>query len=418
MTKITDIAGPRGWVFYDADCAFCSGFAARFRRTLRRRGFRLVPMQMPWARRRLGLRDGEPIAEMRVRDRSGLDLGGADAVIFLACRIWWAWPLCALSRVPGVRGVLRAGYRWVAAWRSCPGGACCREKSAAWPGWIGLAILPPMALLTRSSLPAWAFMWLLAGALFFGCKWLTFWRETRRPHPVDPVRAFGYLFAWPGMDAARFLGTRNAEKWTTTDTTVRSVLALTKTAFGVWLVWCAARTAAEPLLAGWIGMIGLVFFLHFGLFHLAALAWQAFGVDARPIMDAPLCATSPGDFWGRRWNGAFNRLAHDFVFRPLAKKSNVALATLVAFGVSGVLHELVISLPARGGYGLPTAYFLVQGLASLASRTRMGRRLGLGRGVRGWLFTMLVTAAPAFWLFHPPFVRRVILPFLQTIHAL
>ena len=135
-------------------------------------------------------------------------------------------------------------------------------------------------------------------------------------------------------------------------------------------------------------------------------------------MDAPLCATSPGEFWGRRWNGAFNRLAHDFIFRPLAKKSNVALATLAAFGVSGVLHELVISLPARGGYGLPTAYFLVQGLATLASRTRMGRRLGLGRGVRGWLFTMLVTAAPAFWLFHPPFVRRVILPFLQTIHAL
>ena len=318
----------------------------------------------------------------------------------------------------GARGVLRVGYRWIAARRSCPGGACHGAKPAAWPGWIGLALLPPMGLLTRSSLPAWAFMWLLAGALFFGCKWLTFWQATRRAQRVDPVRAIGYLFAWPGMDAAQFLGTRNVEKRTAIDTTVLAVIALTKTAFGAWLVWCTARTAAEPLLAGWIGMTGLVFLLHFGIFHLVALTWQAFGVDARPIMDAPVLATSPGEFWGRRWNGAFNRLAHDFIFRPLAKKSNVALATLAAFGVSGVIHELVISLPARGGYGFPTAYFLVQGLASLASRTRMGRRLGLGRGVRGWLFTMLVTAAPAFWLFHPPFVRRVILPFLQTIHAL
>jgi hypothetical protein len=30
----------------------------------------------------------------------------------------------------------------------------------------------------------------------------------------------------------------------------------------------------------------------------------------------------------------------------------------------------------------------------------------------------LCTAAPAFWLFHPLFVRNVILPFLKPIHRL
>ena len=38
--------------------------------------------------------------------------------------------------------------------------------------------------------------------------------------------------------------------------------------------------------------------------------------------------------------------------------------------------------------------------------------------LRGRLFTLAIVAAPAFWLFHPPFVRRVILPFMQAIGAL
>ena len=38
--------------------------------------------------------------------------------------------------------------------------------------------------------------------------------------------------------------------------------------------------------------------------------------------------------------------------------------------------------PANAGYGLPTAYFILQGMALLAEHTRAGKRLGLGQGVR------------------------------------
>ena len=50
------------------------------------------------------------------------------------------------------------------------------------------------------------------------------------------------------------------------------------------------------------------------------------------------------------------------------------------------------------------------------------RRLPPGRrqdaGATRRLFTLLVVAAPAFWLFHPPFIHHVIVPFLKTINAL
>ncbi len=407
-------------VFYDADCAFCTRLAARLEKALQQRGFSLAPLQSELARDRLGLREGASFSEMRLLSRDGENLGGGDAVIFLARRIWWAWPVWALAQLPGMRGLLRAGYRRIAARRSCAGGHCKSPQPSKWPGWIVLLLFLAVIVPMRDALPPWAFMWLLAGAIFFGCKWLTFRRAKPRAGRIGPLRALGYLFAWPGMDAARFLrAARVAHEDGGHNFTIPAVgSACARATLGAVLLWGAARRVPEPLLAGWIGMLGLILLLHFGAFQLLALAWRRLGIDAPPIMDAPMRSASLGEFWGRRWNGAFNRLASDFVFRPVAKKLGTTVATLSAFGLSGFIHELVISVPARGGYGLPLAYFLVQGLGVLAEHTRAGCRLGLGRGVRGWLLTMFVTAAPAFWLFHPPFVRRVIVPFLQTIHAL
>src|SRR5208337_3836847 len=90
----------------------------------------------------------------------------------------------------------------------------------------------------------------------------------------------------------------------------------------------------------------------------------------------------------------------------------------LVFVVSGVIHDAVISLPAGAGYGLPTMYFMIQGAGVMVERSSVGKRLGLRQGARGWIFMAAFTAGPAFWLFHPPFIRRVILPFMQAIHAL
>jgi D-alanyl-lipoteichoic acid acyltransferase DltB (MBOAT superfamily) len=164
-------------------------------------------------------------------------------------------------------------------------------------------------------------------------------------------------------------------------------------------------------------LLGFVFLLHFGFFHLLALAWRAAGVHATPLMRAPLLARSLGEFWGRRWNTAFHQLTTGFLFQPLRGVVEVRTATMLAFLASGLTHDLVISVPARGGYGLPTLYFLLQGAGVLFQHTKIARQCHLDRGIPGRLFTILVAAGPVFWLFHPPFIRHVILPMLHAFGA-
>ncbi|MEW6160383.1 MAG: hypothetical protein AB1813_23355, partial [Verrucomicrobiota bacterium] len=59
----------------------------------------------------------------------------------------------------------------------------------------------------------------------------------------------------------------------------------------------------------------------------------------------------------------------------------------------------------------------VQALGIGFERSRAGRFLGLGHGWRGWLFTMCCTAGPAYWLFHPTFMIKVVAPFLEVLGA-
>ncbi len=290
------------------------------------------------------------------------------------------------------------------------------EEGGVWIPTLPLLVFPALVIALQARLPAWVFMWALSFAIFAGLKWMTWWKaRTRVAHSTE--RSIAYLVAWPGMDAETFLDAGrhpakpNAREW---------LWATAKTAMGVALLWVVARRIPEQqaLLRGWTGLFGLIFLLHFGSFHLMSLFWQAMGIDAHPIMSKPILSKTLSEFWGKRWNLGFRQLAHDLVFRPLYKRIGVAAAGLLVFVASGLIHDLVISLPARGGYGLPTGYFILQGLGVTLERSSLGRRIGLQKGPVARIFLVIVTAAPAFWLFHPPFVWRVILPFMHAVHAL
>ena len=418
MTEAPESTPFRGWIFYDAGCSFCRDLALRFENFFAARGFRFEPLQHEWVQQRLNLTKEQALDEMRVLTSAGELFGGAAAVVFLARQIRWAAPLASLTRLSPVHAFLDRVYRWLAAHRTCALNTAAAPSFVSRTRWFALAILPAIALASSSFLPPWGFMWLMAFALFLGCKWLTLGTALERGGPACPFRALAYLAAWPGMEAARFLSPKLAPRLSRSALRQSMVGAVFRILLGLSLLFALARQAADPLLAGWIGMVGMILLLHFGIFHLLSVGWRALRVDAPPLMNAPLRATSVSEFWGKRWNAAFNDLALRLVFRPATRTLGITSATLLAFFVSGLIHELVISLPAAAGYGLPTAYFLTQGLGVLTERSSIGKRLGLRTGARGWLFTMIVVAAPAFWLFHPPFVRRVIVPFMQAIGAL
>ncbi len=120
VSEITDNAEPgpcRGWVLYDGQCLFCIRQAQRFGKVLRSRGFGLASLQTPWVRERLAIPEDRPLTEMLLLTATGRVLGGADALVYLARRVWWGWPLYAVAQMPGMRRILWAAYHWIAARR-------------------------------------------------------------------------------------------------------------------------------------------------------------------------------------------------------------------------------------------------------------------------------------------------------------
>jgi hypothetical protein len=265
--------------------------------------------------------------------------------------------------------------------------------------------------------PRWAQMWALAFALYFGCKVLT-WRQATAPRA--PIwRHTAYLMAWPGMDANSFLaGPRHARR--SNVAAIEWLPAVVKLASGVVLLFGIARLVAEHdlYLAGWIGGAGLVLTLHFGVFHLLSCFWRRAGIAAPALMQRPLALASLGDFWGRRWNTAFRDLTHRLIFRPFASRLGSRWALAISFLVSGAIHDLVISLPARGEYGAPTLFFAIQGAGVLIERSDFGRRAGLQSGLTARVFAFAVLILPAPLLFHRPFMLGVMVPFLRALGAI
>lgn len=274
-------------------------------------------------------------------------------------------------------------------------------------------VLAAAVLIAAWHWPAWIFMWVTAFAIYTFFKWLTHRDSLVQGMALPTKTRLVYLLCWPGMslkEFARAPAANERSRWNS------SWLAPTiKTLAGAGLIWIVvpAIPADAWLLRGWVGMVGMIMILHFGLFHLLALALQAGGFNARPNMQSPLLAKSLADFWGRRWNTAFNALADRYGFRLLTPRIGARAALTVVFLASGLLHEAVITLPAGGGYGLPTAYFALQAAGLFFERLPLIRR-------RAWLkrlFTWVVVVTPLGCLFPPVFVHNVMLPMLRVIGA-
>jgi alginate O-acetyltransferase complex protein AlgI len=212
-------------------------------------------------------------------------------------------------------------------------------------------------------------------------------------------RALPFLLMWPGMDPRPWEVERRS------DPAAARLIGEGLAAMGVGAV-IAAGVPQVPLPARpWLVIFAALAMVHVGFFDILAGAWRAAGRPVERICPAPWRSRSLAEFWGARWNLAFHVVARDRVFRPLARRIGRAGALAATFLFSGILHELAISLPAGGGWGSPTLYFMIHGLAVMGER-RTGRKAGR-------LATAALVLLPLPLLFHGPFRTEVILPWVS-----
>ncbi|MDG2391365.1 MAG: MBOAT family protein [Planctomycetaceae bacterium] len=279
--------------------------------------------------------------------------------------------------------------------------------------WIFALVLIGV-LAETSSLSPHVKMMVIAVSVFAVLKGKTLCEFLADGHTLSKTHKLLWFVGWPGFDIQGFFIREhevqpNRSEWK---------VGLLNTSAGL-ILWVAVAPYVQPyyeIVAGWIAMTGIVLTLHFGLLHLCTLFWIAKGRDVTPLMNAPILSESLSEFWGKRWNIAFRDFAYARVFKPISHRWNATTATWASFAFSGLVHELAITVPAGGGYGLPLLYFLLQGSGVGLERRLSRRGWAVRRGLKGWMFAALFLIPAAPLLFPPPFVRNVILPLIPNFN--
>ena len=82
-----------GWILYDGGCGFCFRWVHFWREIVERRGFALKDLQSAWEDGSLKGSQQKLLDDILVLIRDGKLESGADAYLFVARQIWWAWPV-------------------------------------------------------------------------------------------------------------------------------------------------------------------------------------------------------------------------------------------------------------------------------------------------------------------------------------
>jgi hypothetical protein len=212
------------------------------------------------------------------------------------------------------------------------------------------------------------------------------------------------FFLWPGMDPER-----SAEKGIATDADAQPVgRGLAYLYCGLALILAGSIIPMSAALTGWLGLIGLLLAVHFGLSEILSSGFRLSGRAVRPLFNRPFAAETLNEFWTKRWNTAFVEMDRRLFLPALLRKFGYHGAIFGVFLVSGLLHEMAISFPAGGGWGLPLVYFALQGALVLAER-----KLNL----RSQWFLWSAVLIPLPLVFTAQFREVLILPLMGAIHS-
>jgi hypothetical protein len=129
--------------------------------------------------------------------------------------------------------------------------------------------------------------------------------------------------------------------------------------------------------------------------------WRLSGGVAREYMDHPFAARTPADFW-RRYNRNVQQFFWEDLFKPLGGHRTPVRTTLLVFGLSALLHELIFYAAIGRVQGYQSVFFALHGVAA-AMTLRV-------RSKNGWAAIPWIAATLAFNLASSVF-------FFASIHA-
>jgi alginate O-acetyltransferase complex protein AlgI len=247
----------------------------------------------------------------------------------------------------------------------------------------------------------------MIGALLVAMKavMVVEWRGPRPPYR----RVLTFALAGPAMDPSPFFAPPGRAR-TARPLARRGGVAL----FAGATLFALARAASArwPTSALWMVVVAFSLVVHFGALSLLTAAWQNRGIAANVSFEARWRPTTLGAFWGRSWNPAFTAMTAAAAYRPVARHYGRTAGLGAAFLFSGLLHELAISVPVRAGFGLPLAYFLLQGALVTLERAVVARWLARHPGIgRAWTLAWLLVPLPM--LFHRPFLEGIVQPLVR-----
>jgi alginate O-acetyltransferase complex protein AlgI len=219
----------------------------------------------------------------------------------------------------------------------------------------------------------------------------------------------GFAGAWLGMNPRLFTSTGRRALAGAGALVRRGAVHAVAGSSSILLARLAWLSTHSRLLATILLLLGLSLLLHFGLCNLLAGTWRFRGIACEPLFRAPLRSQNLAEFWARRWNLAFSEMTAIAVYRPLVPRVGRGPALMAGFAVSGLLHEMAISVPVRAGYGLPLLYFLLHGVLVSVERALAAA----GRPLSGWAgrtWAIFWVVAPLPILFHRAFLAGVVWP--------
>lgn len=302
-----------------------------------------------------------------------------------------------------------------------------RSRFASRLRWLAPSLIVIAAIALTHDRAGWPQMWATAFGIYFACKCWVLMVATSNGIRFSIFGIAAFIFAWAGMDPKPFAIAIAQSSAAKRVEPISWREGLAKLLAGVALLLISPIIARQfgEYIAMWLCVSAYCLILHFGLLHIIGHAWQRANRPVEAIMHQPARSTSLADFWSRRWNRAFRDVSNALVVRPTRRLLGPAGAVGLVFVASGLVHELLMSWPARGGWGMPTAYFTLQGLGLFIERSRLGQHLGLtarrdGANVywRPRIWTAFVVIAPLPLLVHQPFVDNVVIPFFKAIGAL